>query len=181
MMRWKSTKTTRSQEGIRHRRNLQKRVSNIKIVQNVKLTVSGSFTVEAALLMTIMIPVLTALIYGTFYVHDNGVMQGIACELAAMGSNLAWEKDRTGELEKRKKALISSRFTDTRQATVSVSAGKDRVTVSGSGEFYFPGLVMRLFAGSTRKIFKGWSRELLRPAEKIRKVRGLEYVAESLD
>lgn len=141
----------------------------------------GSFTVEAALLMSIMLPMLTALIYGTFYVHDNGVMQGIVCELAAMGSNLSQEKNRTAELEKRRKALAKSRFLDTRQVSVSVSADGDQAAASGSGEFYFPGLVRKLFQGSTKKISKSWERELLRPANKIRKVRGLEYVAEALE
>lgn len=142
--------------------------------------ISGSFTVEAALLMSIMIPVLAALIYASFYVHDNAVLQGIVCELTVMGSNLSQEKDRSGELEKRKKALISSRFTDVQKVNISVEAGSDHVAVSGSGEFYFPGMVIKFFGGNTRKISKNWSKKILKPADKIRKIRGLEYMADTI-
>ena len=43
----------------------------MKIMQKIKRDLNGSFTVEAALLMTVLIPLLTALIYLGFYQHDK--------------------------------------------------------------------------------------------------------------
>lgn len=40
-------------------------------MQKIKRDLNGSFTVEAALLMTVLIPLLTALIYLGFYQHDK--------------------------------------------------------------------------------------------------------------
>lgn len=42
----------------------------------------ASFTIEAALLMTCLIPLLTALIYLGFFLHDRAYMQGEAYEQA---------------------------------------------------------------------------------------------------
>lgn len=163
----KSTKTTRFHE----KENDRKKKA---------FGIAGSFTVEAALLMSLIIPVLAALIYGAFYVHDTAVLQGIVCELAVMGSNLAQEKNQEGELEKRKKELISSRFTGTGKVTVSVKSDVRKTAASGSGEFCFPGLVMKFFGGNIRKISVNWEKELIHPADKIRKVRGLEYLADTV-
>ena len=45
--------------------------TEMKIMQKIKRDLNGSFTVEAALLMTVLIPLLTALIYLGFYQHDK--------------------------------------------------------------------------------------------------------------
>lgn len=145
-----------------------------------RFVMSGSFTVEATLLMTILIPVLAALIYAAFYVHDSALLQGIVCELAAEGSNLSLEKDRAGELEKMKKELLSSRFADAQKISVSVETEKNAVSVSGSSEFYFPGIIMHFFGGNKKDISKCWRREILHPADMIRKIRGLEYVVNTI-
>ena len=167
IMRSKSTKTTRHY----YKNDTGRRI---------RFVVSGSFTVEAALLMTILIPVLTALIYAAFYIHDSAVLQGIVCELAVAGSNLSQEKNRAGELEKKKNALLSSRFTGTRGAEISIEAGNNSVSASGSGEFRFPGMIMNFFGGSIKRLSKSWSREILQPADLIRKIRGLEYMVDTI-
>ena len=45
--------------------------TEMKIMQKIKRDLNGSFTVEAVLLMTVLIPLLTALIYLGFYQHDK--------------------------------------------------------------------------------------------------------------
>lgn len=56
-----------------------------------KTRLSAVFTVEAALLMALILPVLLSLIYLGFLDHDRGVLQGAACEAAALADNSAPE------------------------------------------------------------------------------------------
>ena len=51
----------------------------MKIMQKIKRDLNGSFTVEAALLMTVLIPLLTALIYLGFYHIDNLCLEYKTC------------------------------------------------------------------------------------------------------
>lgn len=140
----------------------------------------GSFTVEAALLMTMIIPVLVSLIYAAFYLHDGAVLQGIACEISAMGSNLAQEKDREDRLNRAKDQLVSSRLLGTGNKKISFELGENKISAAYSGTFAVPGLVMKFFNGNTLKIEKSWSRELYHPAESIRKIRGWSYLADAV-
>ena len=155
---------------------------NVEKVRN-KQKICGqkaSFTVEASLIMTILLPVLVALIYLSFYVHDSAVLQGITCELAAKGSCLVQEKNTEELLRKEKEHLTASRFTGLQGTKVSVNVGEESISVSGSGEFYFPGLIARFFGGNTKTISKSWSREILKPADRIRKIRGLKYMVDRI-
>lgn len=140
----------------------------------------GSFTVEASLLMTIILPVLVALIYTGFYIHDSAILQGAACEVAAMGSNLAMEEDRESILYRKMEELKTGRLLGTREVAASLSISKTRVSVSYSGNFYVPGMIGRLLSGNSLRIEKSWSRKLYHPADEIRKIRGLQKMAETI-
>ena len=63
-----------------------------------KTRLSAVFTVEAALLMALILPVLLSLIYLGFLDHDRGVLQGAACEAAALADNSAPDKARADKL-----------------------------------------------------------------------------------
>ena len=54
----------------------------------------GSYTVEAALVFPIILFVLAALLILAFYVHDRGILQGLACETAVAGGNYITENER---------------------------------------------------------------------------------------
>lgn len=140
----------------------------------------GSFTLEAALLMTIILPVLTAIIYMGFYVSDSGTAQGIVCELAAAGGDLSEEQDVQSNLENRKKMLITSRFLGMECGKASVNRETNRVSAEIAGDFYIPGLAARFFCGNHLKIQKKWSRELYRPAEMIRRIRGIQELKDTV-
>ena len=58
-------------------------------MQKIKRDLNGSFTVEAALLMTVLIPLLTALIYLGFYQHDK---VWIANKTRTEAMEAAWTK-----------------------------------------------------------------------------------------
>ena len=59
----------------------------------------GSYTVEAALVFPIILFVLAALLILAFYVHDCGILQGLACETAVAGSNYITENERKAGTE----------------------------------------------------------------------------------
>lgn len=139
----------------------------------------GSFTVEASLLMTIIIPVLVSLIYGSFYLHDCAVMQGAACELAAMASNLQGDPNRESLLQKKKEELLQGRLLGTRQGTISLTVSDSKVQVSCEGKFYIPGLVSHLLSQNLVSIEKSWNRKLYHPTETIRKIRGIKALADT--
>lgn len=139
----------------------------------------GSFTVEAALLMTLIIPVLTALLYGSFYLHDCAVMQGAACELAAVGSTLRTKPDREALMEQKRKKLLQGRLLGTRDSSMTLAVSESEVKVSCSGNFYVPGLVGRLLGEDLGRIEKSWTRKLQDPAGTIRKVRGLRAMLDA--
>ena len=89
-----------------------------------KRMAKGSFTVEAALLMTVLLPVIVSLIYTAFFLHDRTLLQGAACEVAAMGSNLSEEKDIDQILEKIKNQVMSARLLGTKDKAATVNRSK---------------------------------------------------------
>ena len=48
-----------------------------------KRCIAASFTVEAALIMTVTLPVLLSVLYYGFFLHDKGVLNGAAQQIAA--------------------------------------------------------------------------------------------------
>lgn len=140
----------------------------------------ASFTVEAAMIMTVLLPVLAAFIYMVFYVHDMAVIQGAACETAVMGSNLALEEDRESVLEEKVNAFVTGRLLGTKADSRELSVGRDQITVHYQGSFAVPGLIAGLVSGNKLSVEKSWSKKLYHPAEEIRKLRGLEYMIDTI-
>lgn len=149
--------------------------------RKVKNWVQGSFTVEASLIMGIILMILVAILYASFYVHDKGVAQGIVCELTAFGNALSWEDTVEKEMEKQEKMLISSRFLHTEGVKVSVSKNEDQVSVSLSGNFLVPGFISSLFWDKGLPIEKNWQRIIYDPTDVIRKIRGVKYMVDGMD
>ncbi|MDD2957335.1 MAG: pilus assembly protein [Lachnospiraceae bacterium] len=142
--------------------------------------VKGSFTVEAALIMSILLPVLVALILSGFLVHDRAVLQGAACEVTAMGCNLTQESNQKQMLDQLRKRLSSSRLLWTKGVTSKISVDKNKISVSYSGTFYIPGLIMKLISQNTLKIGKKSSRAIFHPADTIRKIRGVKHLISTI-
>lgn len=149
--------------------------------KNLKAAVlQGSFTVEAALLMTILLPVLVSVIYLSFYIHDRAVLQGIGCEIGAMGSNLRQEKRAEAILKEKQRELSKNRLLGTRNMEKSLSVSEHQISVTFSGSYLFPGLIRKLIGGNRLGIRRSWSRELYHPAKLIRKIRGLNDMVDTL-
>ena len=142
-------------------------------------TARGSFTLEAALLMTLILPVLLALIYLGLFLHDKGVLNGAAQETAACADLSRWKEHGNDHLDRRAKKL-SDRTGPSRQVTASVTASQSRVAVSYSGRMSLPGLLPQLFGRSVLDTGASAERIFPDPADLIRRIRGLEYVSAML-
>lgn len=140
----------------------------------------GSFTVEAALLMTIILPVLIALIYIGFYVHDSAVIQSVLCETAAMGSNLEGDPEREALLEKKKEELLKGRLIVAQQVSAELSVTDSKIVLNSDGTFCFPGMISQLVNGGSSDIQKKCERKLYHPAETIWKIRGIKTLADTV-
>lgn len=139
----------------------------------------GSFTVEMTLLMSIILPILIALLISGFYVHDRAKLQAVSCELAARGSCLVLEKNANAKLSKTAGVLKKGSMW-TRNVQASVSCSEDEVFAMAQGTFPFPGY-SAAFLGSNNSLCTGeWERKIYHPASLIRKVRGIEALYDQI-
>ena len=138
----------------------------------------AAITVEASLLMTLIIPMLIAIMVTGFYVHDRAYMQGVCTELCAMGSNLQLYEDAAAQLD----ALEKKRLSGTMMWAGAVSGAHriDETAADASihGSFSLPGLITRVFRMNTAEVSASWSRNIYHPAELIWVVRSAKYVVD---
>ena len=126
----------------------------------------GSYTVEAALVFPIILFVLAALLILAFYVHDRGILQGLACETAVAGSNYITENERKAAAEQVRNQAGPERLMGSRSSQGHVAFGSSEVCP-------VPGMVMRYLSGNQLKIAKSWQVHTLNPSDWIRKKRGI--------
>ncbi len=141
---------------------------------------AGSFTVELALLFPLITALLIAILIVGFYLHDRAILQGAACESAAMGSNLANAADQTAVLSHTAAGLMRRRGMWIRGASGSIDASEDQCSASYSGKFHFPGLIASFLLKGDEKLHRSWSRSIYHPAKIIRKIRGAKYVIDTI-
>ena len=109
------------------------------------MKLKGSYTVEAALLMALVIPLLAGIIYMGFYLHNGAAMQKAAYELAALGSLHYGEKEREEIIKERKREIGSQLFLGIQGIEAEIHIGKKR-------NLQVPGLVMRIFCGNRLEV-----------------------------
>ncbi len=138
----------------------------------------GSFTVEASLLMTVILPVLLAVLLAGFWVHDTACMQGVSCELSAMTSNLQLYDDGYAFISRQAVQSGQNSCVWTQQVTPAVEMGKDNGSASLSGSFAaVPEWISRFFPVS-QEMNGSWARRIYHPADLIRTVRGIHAFIE---
>ncbi len=140
----------------------------------------ASFTVEAALLMTVILPILLALLYYGFFLHDRGVLNGAAQEITARADLNNWKASGNNRLAKLARSY-EGRTGPSRQVSSSVQVSRSSVSAKYKGAMSLPGLLPSLFKKSSLNTGAGAKRTLLYPADLIRKIRGLEYVSKLLN
>lgn len=149
------------------------------VTSDAKIRIRASFTVEAAMLMTLILPALLALIYLGLYLHDRGVLNGAAQEVAAQADLNCW-KDSGNVYLSGSAGKLADRTGPSGKAAVSVSAGDKQVSVTYNASMTLPGLLPKLFGRSVLDTGASVQRTLLKPADTIRIIRGLEYVSKIL-
>ena len=149
--------------------------------EKVRLSLRGEFTAEAALLMSVIFPVLVALLLAGFYIHDRTMMQGAACEIAAMGSNLRFYDGSTGTLQKTENALASQGGLWTEGIKGNCRVSEEASAAEFTGLFPVPGITAGLLLRNKASMQTSWSRKLYRHTDMIRIVRGIKYVVDLVE
>lgn len=143
----------------------------------LKKEVKGSYTIEAACLMGILLPLFVAIIYMGFFLHDKGFLQSAAFETAAHISLHADEKDLDGS--RLINSLIAGRMLGTRNMETQVVSGKKQVEVSCSGSFVVPGMSKMFFGENGIELRATAALNQERPSRRIQKIRGVTKVIQT--
>ena len=137
----------------------------------------GSYTVEASVLMGIILTVLVSIIYLGFYCHDLGFLQGAAHETACYAS--LHKDDKNRNTRERAAKLVRGRLFGIREVSTSVSEGKE-VQVTYSGNFRLPGMIRAFFGRDGISTSGKVTLHLERPSAKIQKIRGIIKIGQSI-
>lgn len=140
-------------------------------------SLKGSYTIETALLMGILLPLFVAVIYMCFFLHDKSFLQSAAFETAACVSLHADEKNLDGN--QALDGLLSGRLLGTRDIQRQVASDKQKVIVSCGGNFVVPGMTKRFFGREGLKTETALTMSLERPSRRIRKIRGAAKVIQT--
>lgn len=135
----------------------------------------GSFTIEAACVMSLVLLVLMGVLYLTFFVHNRAWLTAAACESALTGSIEGIRKDGQAEqaAEIRCRELGNIGFFGAENLTGQVQGGKKiKVTYTADIISGFGGLKWELTAEGSSLI--------IRPAAWIRKIKAASEVIEEM-
>lgn len=138
----------------------------------------GSYTVEAALLMTVILPLLAGIIYMSFYLHNVAAMQNAAYELAALASLQDDEEKRRQVAEERKREIISQAFLGIEQIQVEVELGKEKVSARLYGIFHVPGMIMRFFCENQMELCADAVLTVSAPERTVMRLQRIKKLAE---
>ena len=135
------------------------------------MKLKGSYTIEASLLMGIILPVLAGLIYIGFWYHDKSFLQSAAYEAACAASLKEDEESfRIGEVAME---LTKGRMLGTGNLQVQSKDGEEKASVSYYGNFRIPGMIAAFFSSGNLEMKETCSLSVERPSRKIQKIRGI--------
>lgn len=135
----------------------------------------GSFTIEAACVMSLVLLVLMGTLYLTFFVHNRAWLTAAACEAALTGSMEGVQKDGQpeGAAKARSQELGNVGFFGTENLTDRVQSGKEiKVTYTADTVCGFGGMRWKLAVDGSSKV--------IRPVEWIRKIKTASEVIEEI-
>lgn len=132
----------------------------------------GSYTVEAAVVVSVTVFVLGAFLIGAFYVHDRSVLQSQTCEAALAGSIFATEGERSGAAKQVKNTVAAGRLLGSRGLAGYAATGSRESKAAWSASYPVPGFAMKYLAGGQLDISTSWTCKIWNPADTIRKIRG---------
>lgn len=132
----------------------------------------GSYTVEAAVVVSMTIFVLSALIIGSFYIHDRSVLQSQACEAAVAGSIFFTEEDRSAAAKQVKQSVSANRLLGSRSLDGYTATGVKESKAAWNAVYPVPGLAAKFLTANQISISASWTSKIIDPADMIRKIRG---------
>lgn len=133
----------------------------------------GSYTVEAAVVMSILFWIMGALIICSFYMHDKEVLQSVSCEAAVAGSIFARQEERSKAAEKVKNSIQAGRLMGSNGLKASVSAGDGQSSSVWSATCPVPGFAMKYLTRNRLEINKSWESKVIKSTKWIRTIRGV--------
>lgn len=131
-------------------------------------TYKGSFTIEAAFLMTVIIPVLAALVYLAVFLHDRAWIQNAAMEKAARIAVQGYEEKGTGF-----DGIVGGE-----KLQKKISSTEKKVNVEVKGNFLIPGIAARFFLGGKLSLEVSINKPILDAKKEIQKYRNFEKLTE---
>ncbi len=136
----------------------------------------GSYTIEASLLMGVILPVLVGIIYMGFFLHDKSFTQAAAYEAAVYASLHA--DDKKTDVNDMANRLIKGRLLGTGGVICQSSAGEREVKVSCRGNFTVPGMIRQLLG--QQQISSEVVLSVERPSKRIQRIRGVIKIAKKI-
>lgn len=138
----------------------------------------GSYTVEAALLMGILLPLFVGIIYLGFYLHDRAFLQGASYEAAACAS--LHLQDDLADVEGGASSLVSGRMLGTSGVSTGYTSGEKEARVTYSGSLVLPGMTGPFFGAGSLSVGASSALSTERPSKKIQKIRGAAKIIRKL-
>lgn len=133
----------------------------------------GSYTLEAAVIFSVMFFILGTLIFCIFYIHDCAVAQSAACEAASVGTNFIKSDERKKAAEIVKDLVDGRRFMGSRNVKQRIAVGTKDVNAVWQGTYPMPGFSTGYLFGNKFSVRGAWSAKVLDPADMIRKIKGI--------
>lgn len=131
------------------------------------MKLKGSYTIEAALLMTVLVPLLAGIVYLGFYLHNDALLQNAAYEVVVHGSLHRGEKEAAEKVEQKKEEILKGRLLGMKNIQASVDMTDKKITVEMKGTFYVPGMIMGILERNQVEISAESEMDLVNPSKTI--------------
>lgn len=98
----------------------------------------GVYTIEAALIMPMILTVIVLIIYWAFFLHDRAILSNAAYTACLRGSQMINSENVEGELNKICKDLYNNRLLATTDVSYEIKSGSKDITVTYYGNIKIP-------------------------------------------
>lgn len=142
--------------------------------------IKGSFTVELTLLMTVILPMLMAIIYMGFFLHNRAVLRNAAYEIAVYANLNQDDPENSNLLEVKKQEILQAGLIGGQGMTGKISLNENQVTVNFEGQMQIPGIVMKILTNNRIVIKTGTTMLLHRPGKTVVTINSLRKVLEGV-
>lgn len=144
------------------------------------MELKGSYTIEAALIMPLILGTIVVLLYMSFFLHDNAVIKEGTILLANRYTNerKLSNAEIKQKLQEDSQQVILDKVIATKNITADITVGDKKIKISSSGTFQFPHIyiVTTIFNKGNLTISSTKSIKRQDPVQFIRNCRVVESV-----